>query len=338
MTGRSSETTDGGNSWTDVASAPVANGAPNGLNGLDFKGGAGYAVGDGKTLLKSVDSGATWTPRHLQGVAGAPSLESIGCATGAKCLITEEGGGQLVRTSDSGIHGSSVSPSTEKIFGAAFVSGSRAVAVGESGATVVSNNAGSTWAPVGGRISGGGFENLRATNSQLAEAGGDNGILARTVDGGANWFTVGVTTPADIRDASFPSQNTGFALDQAGGVFKTVNGGSSWSNLDTGTSANPQALLALDANRILLVGPKGLRISTNGGNSFKSVKSKAVKGKPLDDIDVASGALIAFGRTHIAVSKDKGKTWKKVKGPKNAAAERRGLPGCEQGICARGHR
>ena len=43
----------------------------------------------------------------------------------------------------------------------------------------------------------------------------------------------------------------------AGGVFKTVNGGSSWSNLDTGTSANPQALLALDADRICSSGPRG---------------------------------------------------------------------------------
>ena len=315
--GKIFQTIDGGNSWTDVASAPNGpNGVPNGLNGLDFKGGAGYAVGERKTLLKSVNSGATWSPRALTGVAGAPTLDSIGCASGAQCLITELGGGQLVRTSDSGNTGSAVSPSTQKIFGAAFVSGSRAVAVGEGGATVVSNNAGSTWAPVGGRIAGGGFENLRATNSQLAEAGGNNGILARTVDGGASWFKVGVTTPADIRDASFPSQNTGFALDTAGGVFKTVNGGSSWSNLDTGASANPKALLALDANRILLVGPKGLRISTNGGNSFKTVKSTAVKGKPLDDVDVASGALIAFGSKHIAVSKDKGKTWKKLKGPK----------------------
>src|SRR4029079_10459620 len=105
-------------------------------------------------------------------------------------------------------------------------------------------------------------------------------------------------------------------LDTAGGVFKTVNGGSSWSKLDTGASANPKALLALDAKRLLLVWPKGLRIATNGGNSFKTAKSTPVKGKPLDDIEVASGALIAFGNKNIAVSKDKGKTWKKVKGPK----------------------
>lgn len=314
--GKVFQTTDGGNSWTDVATAPETNHSPNGLTGLDFTGGAGYAVGENKTLLKSDDSGATWSPQPLDGVAGAPSLESIGCASATQCLITEVGGAQLVRTGDGGNTGSAVSPSTEKIFGAAFVSGTRAVAVGEGGATVVSDNAGSTWAPVGGRLSGSGFGNLRATNSQLAVASGDNGILARTVDGGASWFTVGVSTPADIRDASFPSQDTGFALDRSGGLFKTVNGGSSWSNLDTGTSANPDALLALDGNRILLVGPKGMRISTNGGNSFKAVKSKAVKGKPYDDIEVASGALVAFSSKRIAISKDKGKTWSKVKGPK----------------------
>jgi len=231
--------------------------------------------------------------------------------------MTESGGGQLVRTTDSGNNGSLVSPSTEKIFAAAFASASRAVAVGEGGATVVSNNGGSTWAPVGGRIAGSGFQNLRATNSQLAEAGGRNGVLARTVDGGATWFTVGVPTPADITDSSFPSQNTGFALDGSGSVFKTVNGGTSWSNLDTGTSAKLKALLAVDANRVLLVGSKGLRLSTNGGSSFKSVKSKAVKGKSFLDIDVASRALVAFGRGNIALSKDKGKTWEKVKGPED---------------------
>ena len=116
-----------------------------------------------------------------------------------------------------------------------------------------------------------------------------------------------------------------------------MNGGSSWSNLDTGASATPKALLALDANRILLVGPKGLRISTNGGNSFKTVKSTAVKGKPLDNVDVASGALIAFGRKHIAVSKDKGKTWKKVKGPKKQELNDVDFLGASKGICTCRH-
>jgi len=316
--GKIFQTTDGGNSWTEVASAPNGpGGAPNGLNGLDFSGGAGYAVGDGKTLLKSTDSGATWSPRGLTGISGSPDLKSIGCAGAATCLITETGGGQLVRTTDSGNHGSSVSPSTEKIFAAGFASASRAVAVGDGGATVISNDGGGTWTPVGSSVAGTGFDRLRATNSQLAEAGGSNGMLARTVDGGRNWFTVGVPTTGAVRDASFPSENTGFALDSAGGAFKTTKGGTTWSILDTGASNDPRAILAVNASRVLLIGPQGLRLSTNGGGSFKSVKSKAVRGRSLDDVDVASGALVAFGQKTLAVSKDKGTSWQKVKLPED---------------------
>ena len=337
--GKIFRTTDGGNSWTEVASAANGPGVTqvNGLNGLDFAGGAGYAVGDGRTLLKSVDGGAHWAPRSLTGVSGAPALASIGCAGASTCLITEPGGGQLVRTTDSGNHGSLVSPSTAEDL-------RRRLRVGDARGGGRRERRDRSFEQHGLDVGARGGKDLGPRVREPARdefparrGGGNNGILARTVDGGANWFTVGVTTPADIRDASFPSQSTGFALDTAGGVFKTVNGGSSWSNLDTGASATPKALLALDANRILLVGPKGLRISTNGGNSFKTVKSTAVKGKPLDNVDVASGALIAFGRKQIAVSKDKGKTWKKVKGPKKQELNDVDFLGCEQGICARRH-
>lgn len=319
--GKIFQTIDGGNSWTEVASAPGPGLSHRGLNGLEFAGSTGYAVGDGKTLLQSPDSGATWNPKGLQGVSGSPDLESIGCADATTCLITESGGGQLVRTVDGGDHGSSVTPATQPIFAADFASANRAVAVGAGGATVVSDNAGSSWTPVGGSIAGSGFNRLRATNSQLAEAGGNNGTLARTVDGGANWFTVGVPTTGSVRDASFPSENTGYALDSAGSAFKTMNGGMTWAILDTGTSKEPRALLAISADRVLLIGPEGLRLSTNGGNSFKSVKSKAVKGRSVFDVDVAGGALVAFGHKALAVSKDKGKSWQKVKRPKNASLE-----------------
>jgi photosystem II stability/assembly factor-like uncharacterized protein len=316
--GKIFQTIDGGNSWTEVASAPSGSGVVhNGLNGLEFAGSTGYAVGERKTLLQSVDSGATWSPKDLQGVSGTPNLESIGCADAATCLITEEGGGQLIRTVDGGDHGSSVTPSTQAIFAADFASASRAVAVGAGGATVVSDNAGNSWSPVGGSIGGSGFEGLRATNSQLAEAGGNNGTLARTVNGGASWFTVGVPTTGSVRDASFPSESTGYALDSAGGAFRTANGGTTWAILDTGTSNEPRAVLAISADRVLLIGPEGLRLSTNGGNSFKSVKSKAVKGHSLTDVDVAGGALVAFGRRALAVSRDKGKNWEKLKRPKD---------------------
>ncbi len=314
--GKVFQTTDGGNSWTEVASASAPTAPPHGLNGLEFVGGTGYAVGDGKTLLQSTDSGATWAPKALTGAPGSPNLTSIGCADATTCLITEASGGQLVRTTDSGDNGTSVTPSTEQIFAVAFASATRAVAVGAGGATVTSDNTGSTWAPVGARISGSGFSHLRATSSQIAQVGGSNGVLARTIDGGNSWFTVGVPTTGAVQDASFPTQNDGFALDDLGGAFKTTNGGTTWSILDTGASKPPDAIVALDANRVLLVGPEGLRLSTDGGNSFEAVRSKAVRGRSLDDVDLAGGVILAFGRRTLAVSKDDGASWRKVKPPK----------------------
>src|SRR6476646_10490549 len=58
--GKIFRTTDGGNSWVEVASAANGPGVTqvNGLNGLDFAGGAGNAVGDGRTLTKHDDAGA----------------------------------------------------------------------------------------------------------------------------------------------------------------------------------------------------------------------------------------------------------------------------------------
>jgi len=316
--GKVFRTTDGGNSWTEGASAPhPVNSGPNGLTGLEFIGGTGYAVGERKTLLQSKDSGATWAPRPLTGVPGTPNLTSLGCAHATTCLITEASGGQLFRTTDGGKNGTSVTPSTDPIFAVAFSSAARAVAVGDGGATVVSDDSGSTWDPVGGSISGSGFNRLRATSSQNAQAGGNNGVLARTTDGGDSWFTVGVPTPGAVKDASFPTVNTGFALDDAGGAFKTINGGSAWSILNTGTARKPKAIIAPGTGRVLLVGPKGMRLSTDGGNSFESVRSKAVRGHSLAEADSAGSALLAFGSETLAISKDDGDSWQKVHPPKD---------------------
>ena len=311
-------TTDGGNSWTEVATAPhPPTSGPFGLNGLEFVGNTGYAVGEGKTMLQTTDFGAKWTPKPLAGPQRTPSLTSIGCADASTCLITESTGGRLLRTKDGGDKATSVTPSTQSIFAVAFSSATEAVAVGERGATVVSNTAGTTWAPIGGGISGSGFDRLRATNPQIAEVGGSNGVLARTIDGGTSWFTVGVPTTGSVRDASFATKGVGFALDNLGGAFKTSNGGKSWSILNTGASSSPKAILALDAKRVLLVGPKGLRLSTDGGGSFDPVGSKAVRGRSLENVDVAGGVVFAYGHRTLAISKDRGATWQKVTLPED---------------------
>jgi photosystem II stability/assembly factor-like uncharacterized protein len=311
--GKIYRTTDGGNSWTEVESV----GSP--LNGLLFlPGGAGFAVGNGKTLLTSADGGASWTPQPLAGPSESPNLTSISCADPLTCLITESSGTTLLRTTDGGATATSVTPSTQPIFGVGFSSTTRAVAAGALGATVVSNDAGMTWNPIGGRISGINFARLRATSAQVAHASGAAGTIARTVDGGVSWFTVGVPTTTAIQDASFVSQDVGFAIDVGGGAFKTTNAGSSWQILNTGTSTAPQAIAALTDTTVLLIGPTGVRRSTDGGNSFAAVTDKDLKKGALFNVDLAGDSVFAFGSKALRVSSDGGQAWRKVGLPRRS--------------------
>lgn len=312
--GRIFRTTDSGNSWVEVASSGPW------LHGVSFATPTdGFAVGNDNTLLHTVDAGLTWNPEPLAGVPPGLGLTSLDCADASTCLIAEESGGRLVRTTDAGATGAAVSPSSQPINAAAFASANRAVAVGADGATVVSNDGGQTWARVGGGIAGTDFRRLRATSPLLANSGGANGVLARTQDGGATWTTVGVPTTGVVLDASFPNPDLGFAIDSSGGAFKTVNGGASWQILDPGASAGLAGVLALDPNSVLLIGPRGVRRSVDGGTSFEFVGDKDVRNVRLVNAEPAGGAVLAYGGDALRISADGGRTWKRVRLPKRDA-------------------
>jgi photosystem II stability/assembly factor-like uncharacterized protein len=302
-------TQDGGNTWTQVQGVTAS------FHSVWFAdGNTGYAVGDGGALFTSTDGGTTWTQRPLTGAAPA-NLASIRCA-GVICLISVDNGSHLIRTTDAGVTGTDVSPSNQQIFTAAFSSPTQAVAAGQDGATVVSSDAGVTFSPipaVGGRISGP-FLQLRAASASVAFATGRAGTLARTTDAGQTWTDLGVPTTGDVIDVSFPNANTGFALDSSGTLLKSTNGGGSWSLLNTGTQSEPAAVLALDPGRVLLIGPRGIRRSSDGGNSFAGVRGKIAR-TSLQHADLARGAVFAYGPHALYVSTNGGGSWSAVKRP-----------------------
>ena len=307
-------TTDGGGSWTLSATAPQ------GLNGLRFvDANNGFAVGPGSTLLRTADGGATWSAAALAG-GPAANLTAIRCTGTTTCLIATSEGDRLLKTTDAGDTASSVSPSTSKVFAAALGSSTRAVAVGERGATVVSDTAGSTFSTIGGSLAGV-FHRLRVVSATTAYVAGDDGRAARTTDGGVTWTPFAVSTADNVVDLSFPGTEVGFALDSSGTALRTENSGSSWEILNTGTSARPSALLALNPRSVLLVGPRGLRRSTNGGASFEAVRSRAVQRAQLSDFDRATGALFVHGPSTLAVSRNDGRSWARVRRPRGPVAD-----------------
>lgn len=318
--GRIYRTTDAGVSWSLVAEAGRA------VNQLWFADAAhGFAVGAGGLFLRTSDGGRTWTARDLG--AGALDYSAIRCAGDQLCLLSTAGGAQLVRTADAGeTPGTVITPATDPIYAAAFASATRVSALGASGATVLSDDAGATFAKVGGRLSGS-YSSIRAAAVRgTAFATGTVGALARTTDGGRSWTRGSVPTAGALVDVSFPSRAVGYALDDGGGLFRTGNGGTTWKTLGTGSTAVARAVLAPNERIVLAIGPRGLRRSADGGETFDQARSRAVVRAALDGVVAArGGALFAWGDRTVARSRDGGRTWTALEKPGASRRERRRL-------------
>lgn len=305
--GKIFSTVDAGNSWKLVSDT---NRAVRDVTFFDAT--TGYAVGDGGLFLRTTDSGVTWTPKDL-GVAR--NYTGVRCSTALQCVVSTAEGDVVVRTTDGGDTANALTPSTDKILAASFASATRLVAAGERGTTVVSDDAGTTFAPIGGRLTGT-FSRLRAgLQPGTAFAPGADGALGKTTDGGRTWTRANVATSEDVLDVAFPTATVGYALDVQGGLFRTADGGATWKTLDTGTTARPNAVVATSPDTVLVLGPTGVRRSTDGGNVFDAVRSDAVARTALTDAERAGSAVVAWGRQDIVRTTDGGRTWTAIRKP-----------------------
>jgi photosystem II stability/assembly factor-like uncharacterized protein len=300
-------TTDAGASWT-----PEPDVEPGQVERLRRTGPeTAYAFGP-DTLLRTTDGGQTWTRR----AAGTGThVTDFACATETLCLLSTARGDVLLRTEDAGASAEPVTAATAALYAVAFTSPTRAVATGAAGATVVSDDAGRTYAQIGGDIGGSYPLGLRlGPDADTTFALGTRGQLARTTDGGARWQSLNVATSADLRDVAFSSRDTGYALDTRGGLFRTTNGGQSWEPLDPGTTAPPRAVLTA-GDAVLLAGPRGIRRATRGGQ-FDLVADGAARRVPVDAFDRAGSAIFVSSTTAILRSTDAGRTWRRFLGPR----------------------
>ena len=304
-------TTDGAVSWTPVATVSTQ---LNDLEAVDET--TLYAAGAGQTLLRSVDGGSTWTRRPLAGVTQA-DLASVRCGSATTCLASTVQRSRVIRTGDAGETGTSVVPSTDPTHALEFVSATRALAVGGLGSAEISNDAGVSWIAVGSRIAGS-FSVLEAASSEVAYAGGAQGVLARTPDGGQTWANVSPPTTEEIGDISAPSATRVF-VQASGTLHRSDNGGESYRLLDVGPQFAPRDVAAVTADHVIVVSSRGIRRSADGGETFVAISDPDLRGANLTVADVAGSALVAHGRSRLLVSPNLGLSWRRVRLPKRIA-------------------
>jgi photosystem II stability/assembly factor-like uncharacterized protein len=315
------ETTDGGNSWTEVSSTVQE------LNGIEFVSPqTAYAFGAGNTLLTSTNGGTTWTTAPLTMPSTTfDDLTGIACPSASQCLIST-GTSSLILTSDGVQTGSLVTPSNQPITSVAFTTGAGVVAVGTAGTIVLSANGGSQFPTV---VSGGpGVPRSVNTNEPLVAGApgsayllGKSGQLDATTNSGANWSLEQTPTNANIVAGTFPTTSTGYVTTSDRVLRKTTDGGNSWSSLDA-TVTNRTQVVATSASTVMLVGPTGIRRSTNGGQSFVKVagrvqlahgrRGRSVASLSLTDATVHGPTVFAWGFTGAYESTNQGLSWREI--------------------------
>jgi photosystem II stability/assembly factor-like uncharacterized protein len=337
--GRIYRTTNGAGSWTQVGTAPA--GEP--LRALTFAsptvayavgGGSERSGGNSSVLLVSEDAGATWSERPLGLKPGNPAigLSQVSCRDPQHCAFTftigsSQGANAIVSTADGGAT-AKVAVLDSELLSLSYTSGPDVIAVGIGGTTAISPHDGESFSKLSGALSGEYSAPIRVGASpQDAYLPGHAGRIAASSDGGASWGLLQVPTSADLLDSAFPSPQVGYAVNTAGTIYRTGNGGQSWSILGSAGQA-PTRLLALSNGTVLLVGPTGLRRSTDAGASFTPAAGSVAIGRRRGRVlrrklaafplfagaQTAGAALIAWGDDAIE-STDGGANWRLLPRP-----------------------
>ena len=189
------------------------------------------------------------------------------------------------------------------------------MAVGESGATVLSSDGGATFTSASADI-GGQYGRLRAGPGQMLLAPGANGDVAISTNGGQTWQVLSTQTSQELVDVAFGTPTLGYALDASGGLQRTTNGGASWQTLSPGTSRKPSAVAAIGEKTVLLLGPVGINRAVGGG-AFEPVTGPVASRAPVSDYQLVGSTIFAFGTdTHTLIrSTDEGARWSAIPMP-----------------------
>ncbi len=269
------------------------------------------AAGDGDTMLRSTDGGATWaiTAQLAQGSASALAVHG-------QTVIAISANQSIVRSVDGGAHwfmnGSLPGTSGDAAYyrDLAF-SGTAVIAVGEAGNIQRSTDGGVNWQTVGGGVSTASLRGVAFNPAGVGIVVGAGGTVLRSTDSGVTWTTV-VTGLSYLWDVAFVNATTAVAVGDDGVVMRSTDAGTTWQMVATGSTLSLQ-YVAFDAagNGTAAGQYQNQRLHSTDGGSTWTVVSGPTQVEAIDYGPASSGATaVAVGQGGaVETSTDGGATW-----------------------------
>jgi uncharacterized protein (TIGR03437 family) len=147
--------------------------------------------------------------------------------------------------------------------------------------------------------------------------------LYTSTDAGVSWQQLFPAYPGEPAPSQFtgnsitftlaPGSSDLYVIDAFGILFKTTDGGMTWQKLSAQYFLVPKSITIDPKNpsHIYVVDQSGLQLSTDGGQTFKTISPPLPGGVYVQSFAIdGTGALYFATYTQIEVSVDHGTTWK----------------------------
>lgn len=210
------ETSDGGISWKkkqDIVSG----------KSIKFLKEIGFIVGNNGNILRTIDSGNTWT-KISSGFNG--NFNSINILNEKEIIISSSN--TIIKSIDGGITWTSHSIPNNNVNKTFFTTPSIGHAACRNGTMLKTINGGINWyVTQSSNTYPSDLFTVYFINQNIGFYTKQHGDMYKTTDGGETWAKI-----ADISDAiytfSFVNEAIGYASGDHGVIFKTINGGNTW--------------------------------------------------------------------------------------------------------------
>lgn len=233
----------------------------------------GTAVGNNGSILVTADGGASWKIQNSGTLHHLNSIYIFPGAGSSKAIAVGDSGTVIMRQANTTVWTPLTGFGITKL-NDIHISDQLGIIVGENGIAYRSTNGGTTWAAVTPTNTTEHLNAIHITDKTSAYAVGNQGVIIRIKDNGADWTSL-VQTPSGqnwvqylsgatqhLNDVYFKDYLTGYAVGNNGIMLKTFTGGASWvlENLndpDPLSTSDYTDLSVIDNNNIFISGTSG---------------------------------------------------------------------------------